>query len=154
MGVTLVGRVGFTEDGQPLAAVSKGEEGIGVLRQVVDEGNVKLLRQRQGLTIDACTTDDEHLFLFRLAGGKGGVEGGEDLGSREGKGGVVAQDKVAAIGQGAVGEGLEGFMAHNDGVASSKRLEAFQIIRQMVYKLSCSADGIVLGYGDDEGEHS
>ena len=153
MGVTFVGRMGIAENGQPVAAVSKGEEGIGILWQIVDEGDIELLRQRQGLAIDAGTSEDEDLFLSRLAGSKGSGKGGEDFGAREGEGGVVAQDEVTAVGQGTVRERLEGLASHDDGMARSKRLETLQVIRQVVEQLPCPPDGVVLSYGNNDGKH-
>ena len=41
--VAVVGGVMFGVDGLPLAAVSKGEEGIGIHRGIVNKGNIELV---------------------------------------------------------------------------------------------------------------
>lgn len=153
VGVALVCGVALAEDGLPVAAVGEGEESVGVKGGVVDEGYVELFCQGEGLTIKTGTADDEDFILFRFTGVEGSGEGGEDVGPGETEGGVVAQDQVAAVGEGSVREGLKGLAPHDDGVAGGERLEAAQVVRQVVEELPGTPDGVVLGYGDNEGEH-
>ena len=153
VGVALVCGVVLAEDGLPVAAVGEGEESVGIKGGVVDEGDVELLRQREGLVVETGAADDEDFILFRFTGVEGSGEGGEDVGPGETEGGVVAEHDVAAVGKGSVGEGLKGLSPHDDGVAGGERLEAAQVVRQVVEELPGTPDGVVLGYGDNEGEH-
>lgn len=97
MGVALVDGVVLAEDGLPVAVVGEGKEGVGVEGGVVDEGEIELLRQGKGLTVEAGTADDKNLFLFRFTSGEGGGEGGEYLCTGENEGDIAAKDDISAV---------------------------------------------------------
>ena len=65
----------------------------------------------------------------------------------------ATEHDVAAVGQCALGQRLEGASPHDDGVARGESLKPFEVIRQPIDQFVVVADGAVGGNGGNDAYH-
>ena len=126
--VLLIDGMVFTPRLTPCGVV--GEVGIGTLWGVGYLGETETVGKGQGLLVDGGASDDVDVLVGRTVG-EGFIERGIDitagqltLGARD--------DDIPTIGQGSLGERVEGLSAHNDGMTRGERLETLQVVGQPI----------------------
>ena len=145
----VVGREILMLDFLPLRPIDDREERIGIGKLGMDAGDIHFVRPAQCLAINQGAADNKY-FLFFLADIQSILhrftrETIHEVGLGQGR-----QHDIFAVRQRAIGQRLEGFAAHEDGVSRSQLLEAFHIVGQMPEQLQVLTDSIIVGYrGDD-----
>ena len=154
-GLEAVGDVGFFigKEGGFLHGLPAGggyfrEEGVGTRGDGLNYGDLQAVGQGEGLGIDLGASDYESLCLAGVAGhGEGGFQGGCGLCAGEVGRGIVGQDDVPAVGEGAFGKGGEGLASHYYGMAGGQGFEAAQVGGDVEGQVSGPAYRVVGGYG-------
>ncbi len=133
--------------------VSPAGSGVRVIQVMSMRLNEILL---EGRGEDGGAADDDG---FRGGGGFRGGEGGLntgkpfDAGDRRRRG-AAGDDEIAAGGEGFLLEFVEGFAAHDDGLAAGHALKMLEVGGNMPGEMAVLADEAGGSHGDDEGaEH-
>ena len=135
----------------PYLWVDGGEPGVCLWGGSIHLGEAEPMGEGERLMIHAVASDDVDLLLG-IAVAEGLLEGGIDFGSRAGDA-LTGEDDVAPVGQGTLGQRLEGLAPHHDGMPRGEGLEALQVVGEMKQQLVVEADGPVAVYGGDNGYH-
>ena len=143
-----IGGEGFARGQLPLFGREGGKIGIHVFGSGIYLGQRKAVGQWQRIAIDAVTADDEHLFIC-TAGRECCLQRWEHFRARKGKPLLVREDDIAAVGQRALGQGLKGAAAHNDGMACGQGFEALEVGAQVKEEAVLVADAAVAVEGGD-----
>jgi len=64
----------------------------------------------------------------------------------------IRDHDVPAIGQGPVGQGEKSISSHDQGMSRGQFLKTFQIVGQVPEQAVVLADGVVAGYGNNDGK--
>ena len=104
------------------------------------------------LAVDLAAADDEGL-VRGAANLKRLVHAAHHEAAGTLKVGLSGEDNVEAVGQGALGQGVERATAHEDGMAHGEASEMLHIGRQMPRQGVAQSDGIVLVKGGNESNH-
>jgi hypothetical protein len=152
VGVTLVGGVVGALRLAPDTPIDVGEEDVGLGEDVMHACEAEAIGHGEELAVDLASADDEGLVhgaadLERL------VHAVHHEAAGALKVGLSGEDNVAAVGQGALGQGVERATAHEDGVAHGEASEMLHIGRQMPRHGVAQSDGVVLVKSGNESDH-
>ena len=152
IGGALVGRAVGALRLAPGTPIDIGEEDVGLGEDVMHACQAKAIGHGEELAVDLAPPDDEDL-ASHAADLKRLVHAAHHEAAGALKVGLSGEDNVAAVGQGALGQGVERATAHEDGMAHGEASEMLHIGRQMPRHSVTQADGTVLVKGGNESDH-
>ncbi len=126
------------------------EEGIGLFRHVVDDGEQQLVGLVEQLRIDGCAADDVHLLVV-VACVQCLVKRGIAFGTIDVPEAAAHHD-VAAVGQSSFGQRVEGLPTHQHGMSAGGGTEVAHVVGQAIEQCIVVAQCAVVGDGGNEDE--